>query len=150
MKTIREYFDELDKLEETTFKPSSLNDHYNKHVAKDLKQYLLDETDELFDPISIEEYNNEGDKLSKIPVNTSEYNSDDDVIGFVGLGTHNKKLIYKFRKSQGDLIIYKADKDAAYTLTYFKAASNGRVRYERLKRKHYLREITPEDDYYNN
>ena len=149
MKTIREYFEELNKLEETTFRPSLIGKHYNKHVAKDLKQYLLDETDELFDPISEEEYDYDGDTLSKMTVNTSEYDSEDDVIGFVGLNNFNEENVYKFRKSESDLVIYRADKDAAYTITYFKASGDGRSRYERLKNKHYLRELNPEDDFYN-
>lgn len=139
----------LTRVSETYFRPTSLQHHYDKHVSKDIYQYLVDETDELFDPISKDEYNNEGDRLSKTPVYTSDYNSDYDVIGFVGLNNFGEENIYKFRKSQRDLVIYKADKDAAYTITYFKAEGDGKQRYERLKRKHYLREITPKDDYYN-
>lgn len=139
----------MNRLEETRFRPSMINRHYNKHVAKDMHQYLFDDTDELFDPISEKEYDDEGDKLSKLPAYTSDYSSKDDVIGFVGLNNYGEENIYKFRKSQQDLIIYKADKDSAYTITYFKTAGTGRAKYERLKRKHYLREIQPDDDFYN-
>ena len=143
MNIIHEMMQELNRLDETHFSRNNLERHYDQHVATDYYDYFMDETDELFDPISPEEYDMDADSLSKEPVKTSAVNSSDDVIGYVTIGGR----IVKYRKSTGELVVYKATKDDAATISYYKASSPNS--YLRKIKRDYGREIFPEDDYYN-
>lgn len=138
----REALKALDKLEETHFESPNLEIHHKQHVAKDLKTYLTDETDELFDPISKEEYDANADKLSKQPVYTSDLSSADDVVGFVT----TKGRIVKYKKSTKEMVAYIAEKDNNATISYYRAEP---ASYMRKKRNLYAREIKPDDDFYN-
>lgn len=150
MTWIKEGLYQLKDLDETHFRKDKLDSHYDNHVSKNSIQYLLDFRDELFEPMDKETYDKNGDELSKQKVNSSNYESQDDVIGFVGKNNVGEECVYKFRKSTSDLVIYKSNKNFAYTLTYFKVSTESqKERYNKLKRKHYLRDVTPEDDLYN-
>lgn len=139
---IKEVLRALDKLEETHFEGPNLKRHHDAHVAKDFKTYFADETDELFDPISEEEYDIGADNLSKQPVYTSNLDSTDDVIGFV---TTTGRIV-KYRKSTKELVVYVAERDNNATISYYRAEP---ASYMRKKRNLYGREIQPEDDFYN-
>lgn len=144
MSNIKEALEELNKLEETKFqnKMQGMNHHY-KHTAMNWEEYVNDEGDELLEPMSYEEYDSYADELSKIPVNTSNINSKDDVVGFV---TTDDRII-KARKSLRDIVVYKCRLNDQTTLSYYQA-KDVKDRYKRLL-KYYKREITPEDDFYN-
>lgn len=137
-------------MDETLFRKNELEYHHDKHVAKDVRDYLFDMNDETFYPISKEEYNRRGDELSKQPVYSSDYDSKDDVIGFFGKSENGSDTIYKLRKSTNELVIYYNNYKDARTLSLYKVNSyNQKNRYNELKRKHYIRDILPEDDFYN-
>lgn len=137
----------LIRLEETHFiKNQSFLNHFNKHVAKDYSTYFLEMEDELFEPTTPEQYDEYAHILSQEPVSTSDVDSDADVVGFVG--TDNR--IIKYRKSLSELVVYKAEKNDAVTISYYKLkTSPEHSRYRKIKNKYYLREIDPLDDFYN-
>lgn len=135
-------------LVETHFQDRSdhFYNHYREHVANNYDEYFRETTDEIFEPMTEDEYDNYAHELSQQPVYSSDYNDNHDVIGFV---TTDGRIL-KFRKSLSDIVIYRADRWRQYTITYYKVNNNNqRNRYERLKNRDYLREIVPEDDYYN-
>lgn len=132
-------------LEETFFLPSKIDGHYEKHVAKDWNQYLFDEdSEELLDPMTKEEYDAYGDELSKQPVRTSDLNSSDRYIGFV----EKTGEIVKYDKWAHILIVYAARPNFRATFSLYKSTDDD-DRYRRLLKKTYAREIQPEDDFYN-
>lgn len=132
------------KLEETFFLPSKLDGHYEKHVAKDWETFLDDESGELLDPMTKEEYDSYGDELSKQPVKTSKLSSGDRYVGFV----EKTGEIVKYDTHSHILIVYAARPNFQATFSLYKSTDDN-DRYKRLLRKTYEREITPEDDYYN-
>ena len=134
-----------EELDETFFLPSKLDGHYEKHVAKDWETYVDDPTDELLDPMTEEEYDRYGDELSKQEVRTSDINSSDRYIGFV----EKTGEIVKYDKASHILVVYTARPNFQATLSLYKSTDDD-DRYKRLLRKTYDREITEEDDLYNN
>lgn len=60
------------------------------------------------------EYDNNGDKLSKEKVHTSNLGSMDDIIGFIS----KTGAIVKYRKSTRELVLYRASPTAAFTISY--------------------------------
>lgn len=133
----------MDRIDETRFSERNLNIHHDRHTSKTWSQYFRDVDDELLEPMSKKEYDDSADELSKQPVYSSDLNSKYDVVGFVG----TRGRIIKYRKSTNELVVYVADLNDAATITYYKTGNN--YRYKRLRDKEYLREIKPEDDYYN-
>ena len=127
-----------------------MRNHYEKHVAPNLYSYLSDEDDETLFPMTQQEYNEEANRLSKQEISTSDYSSEDNYIGFYGKDALNRPSIYKFDKKNSTLVIYYANELNAKTVSYYKMKTqNQKERYERLKRKHYIRELTMQDDLYN-
>ena len=143
MNYIRETLKELDRLEETRFSKGNRDRHYNIHVAKNYYDYFTDMSDELLDPMSPEEYDDYADELSKMPVRTSDINSPDNIVGYV---TTDDRIV-KYNKKTNELVVYKATKDDAATISFYKTAGPGS--YLRKIKRDYGREIVPEDDYYN-
>lgn len=136
-----------DRLDETHFdKNSNFYRHYNDHVAKDYNEYFTETSDELFEPMTSDEYDNYADTLSKEVVNTSDYRASDDVVGFMS----KSGRIIKYRKSLDEIVIYVCKEGNSKTITYYKAKSYPKHhRYRELLSRDYLRELTPEDDKYN-
>lgn len=135
------------KLDETLFADNdSFERHYNKHVAKNYKDYIFDDSDELIEPMSKQEYNEVGDALSKQVVKTSDFNSKDRYVGFV----NKDGEIIKLDKILGELVIYacRSPKDCNTITLYRIAPSRIEKRYNKLK-QNYKREITSNDDKYN-
>lgn len=132
------------KLTETHFERNDkFYAHHQKHTAK---QDDIKIDDELFPPMSAEEYDKKAHLLSIKKVTTSNYDSASRYVGFV---TDNDKII-KLDKQDGELVIYccKSPTDAN-TLTYYKIKKGTeKERYNRLL-KHYKRDITIEDDIFN-
>ena len=150
MISIFEIFSKLNELDETYFDKSKLAAHHAKHVAPTIRDYLFDLSDESLDPMTQEEYDERGNKLSQEPVYSSDYDSDEDVIGFYGVDDLGRESVYKFRKSTSELVIYYANYKSAKTVSYYKVqTSTQKQRYNKLKAKYYIRDILPEDDYYN-
>ena len=135
-------------INETRFaKNDSFKHHYDRHVAKDYKHYFNEIENELIEPMSMDDYDNNGDALSKITIKTSDFFSKDRYVGFV----MNDGRILKCDKLLSEIVIYISKSPSnSNTITYYKA-DNFRLkeRYLRLKKKHYNREITPEDDKFN-
>ena len=120
--------------------------HYEKHVSKDYSQYFLEFEDELFEPMTPDQYDEYAHILSQEPVYTSNVDSDYDVVGFVD----SRGRILKYRKSLSELVVYVADKNDAATISYYKLKTTpNHDRYRRLINRYYKREIEPLDDYYN-
>lgn len=141
---LKENFDlgHRDILDETKYR-SKVNRaaHYIGHV-----NWLNDEEDdELLPSMSMDEYDDTADKLSKEPVRTSDPNSEDDVVGYFG---QDRRRI-KYRKSTGEVVVYKADQDDQSTIAYYKTQPNNPASYLRKKKRDYLRELRPGDDYFN-
>ena len=138
--------DEADELSETFLKGKNLDNHYEKHVAKSWVDYIDDETDELFDPTSKEEYNTLGDALTKQKVRTSDTNSPDRFVGYV---TKDGKIV-KYDKETNELVVYVAKYGDQATISYYKTKSGPEHKsYNKKKERDYGREIEPVDDYYN-
>ena len=137
----------LRPLSETHFiRNQNFFDHFNKHVAKNYKEYFLEVEDELFEPMSPDEYDEYAHELSQEPVYTSDIDSQHDVVGFVSKDSR----IIKYRKSLSEIVVYKAEKDDAVTISYYKLRTTpNHSRYNKIKNKYYLREIDPLDDFYN-
>lgn len=70
-------------LDETRFTDANLRKHYPVHVANDWISYYLDLSEESLEPMSKEEYDEEGDRLSKVKVITSDYDRAGRYVGFV-------------------------------------------------------------------
>lgn len=120
--------------------------HFNKHVAKNYSEYFLETADELFEPMSPDEYDQYAHRLSQQPVYTSDVDSAFNVVGFVG---KNNRLI-KYNKLLSELVVYVADKDDAVTISYYKLkTTSDHSRYRRLLTNQYVRELEPLDDFYN-
>lgn len=132
-----------EELDETYFIPSKLRPHWEKHVAPNWKIYIEDESEELLDPMTMEEYDDYGDELSKKIIKTSNLNSSDRYVGFV----ETTGEIVKYDKATNVLIIYTARPDFQATFSLYKTKDDDR--YRRLIKKTYSREYTPEDDEYN-
>lgn len=134
-------------LDETHFiRNQTFLDHFDKHVAKNYREYFLEVEDELFEPMSPDEYDEYAHKLSQEPVYTSNVDSSYDVIGFVS----KDGRIIKYRKSLSEIVVYKAEKDDVVTISYYKLRTTpNHQRYKKIKNKYYLREIDPLDDFYN-
>ena len=144
---IFELVEVFNKLNETHFiRDDNFINHYDKHVSKDYNQYFLELEDELFEPMTQDEYDEYAHKLSQAPVFTSNVDSDYDVVGFVD----DRGRILKYRKSLSELVVYVAEKDDAATISYYKLKTTpNHNRYRRLLNRYYKREIEPLDDYYN-
>lgn len=97
--------------------------------------------------MSKEEYDTNGDKLSKAVVNTSDFNSTDRYIGFV----MKDGRILKCDKLLSEVVVYKCSSPTdCNTITCYKADQHRlKNRYYRLKKNGYFREITKDDDKYN-
>lgn len=135
-------------LHETRFaKTNTFKHHYDRHVAKDYNQYFSELENELIEPMSMDEYDDNGDILSKVTVKTSDFNTDDRYVGFV----MDNGRILKCDKELSEIVIYKsASPKDNNTITYYKVDSfRLDDRYQRLKRKHYFRDIIADDDKYN-
>lgn len=135
-------------LNETRFsRGKSLDDHYKKHVADTWSEYFFEEDDEIFEPMSADEYDDCAHDLSVAKVKTSDVNSSDQYVGFV----MRSGKILKFGKKFDEIVIYDArTKESARTVTYYKVRhKTAKWRYQELKNKHYIREITDEDEKYN-
>lgn len=131
------------ELDETYFLPSKLKPHWEKHVAPNWEVYLEDESEELLDPMTMEEYDKYGDELSKQPIKTSKLDTSDRYVGFV----ETTGEIVKYDKAANILIIYTARPNFQATFSLYKTKNDDR--YERLLNKTYAREYTSEDDKYN-
>jgi hypothetical protein len=135
------------ELTETKFiRDTKFKDHIDKHVAKDWNTYYFERNFELLPPMSEDEYDESADILSKKPVRTSNIDSEDRYVGFV---CKSGKII-KYDKLLRDLVIYVCNPSVARTVTYYQCNSLQHNRYKRLFEREYAREITPEDDKYNN
>ena len=136
-------------LDETFLKGKNLDVHYDDHVAKDESDYKAHEhtSNKKFKPMSKQDYNDHGNELSQQPVYSSSLSDTHDVIGYY---TINGRVV-KYRKSTGELIAYKAIYDDQATISYYQTlgAEDNHASYSRKIRRDYLREILPEDDYYN-
>lgn len=141
-------------LDETYFEPYNRTRHYQDHVAPDMYSYLHDDSDdELFDPeMTEEEYDKLADALSKKPVKTSNVDSSDRYVGYVMFDEkRNKEKIVKYDKQEGLLVAYVCNPQEQVTVSFMKVNRfNNHKRYRNLLRRDYKREITPEDDLYNN
>lgn len=147
MNIVKEALNELNVLDETKFiRNDKFYNHYKKHTANDFKEYFFETSDELLEPMSEDEYDDNADLLSKEPVYSSDINDSHDVVGFMT----KSGAIIKYRKSMSEIVIYKAKEDWAHTLTYYKIKSYPpHHRYKELLSRDYGRELTPEDDKYN-
>ena len=138
----------IQNLDETHFiRNDKFKDHYDNHVAKDYYQYLTDTSEESLEPMSMDDYDNNGDILSKAKVDTSDFDKASRYVGFV----MQDGRILKCDKLLNEIVIYicKSPKNQA-TITYYQVTSYKlKNRYERLKAKHYHRDIIPNDDKYN-
>ena len=138
----------IHKLNETHFiRNDKFKYHYDNHVAKEYNQYLTDTSEESLEPMSPDEYDNNGDILSKAKVDTSDFDKAERYVGFV----MQDGRILKCDKLLNEIVIYicKSPNNQA-TITYYQVAPYRiKNRYERLKAKHYYRDIVPEDDKYN-
>ena len=135
-------------ISETKFaKTDKFKQHYQNHVAKDYKSYFTDLSNELIEPMTMDDYDNNGDKLSKAEVKTSDFYSNDRYIGFV----MDNGRILKCDKTMSEIVIYiSKSPENSNTITYYKAdCFNLENRYKRLKKKHYSRDIIPDDDKFN-
>ena len=135
-------------LDETHFaRNDKFQQHYDNHVAKNYHDYFTEMEDELIEPMSIEEYDTNGDILSKAVVSSSDFNTNNRYVGFV----MEDGRVLKCDKTLSEIVIYKSTSlTNSNTITYYKVASHRlKNRYEKLKSKHYSREITPEDDKFN-
>lgn len=134
--------DPFEELDESKFKGKNKDSH-NKHLDKNFRDYQTKENGSRFHGITPDQYDKNGDILSKRKVKTSDINSKDRFVGFYS----KDNTIYKYDKKNKEFIIYIAQNPKkCYTITYFKASPKY---YENQKRKMYLRELTPEDDKYN-
>ena len=120
-------------LSETHFiRNQTFLDHFDKHVAKNYKEYFLEVEDELFEPMSPDEYDEYAHELSQEPVYTSDVDSSYDVVGFA---SKDGRLI-KYRKSLSELVVYKAEKDDAVTISYYKLRTTpDHSRYNKIKNR---------------
>lgn len=138
----------IHKLNETHFiRNDKFKDHYDNHVAKDYYQYLTDTSEESLEPMSINDYDNNGDILSKAEVITSDFDEAKRYVGFV----MQDGRILKCDKLLNEIVIYvcKSPHNQA-TITYYQVAPYRiKQRYEKLKAKHYDRDIVSDDDKYN-
>ena len=135
------------ELTETRFvRDTKFRDHIDKHVAKDWNEYYFERSFELLPLMSEDEYDEAADILSKKPVLTSDIESSERYVGFVS--TSGK--IIKYDKLIRDLVIYVCNSSTARTITYYQCNSEQHNRYKRLYEREYAREITPEDEKYNN
>lgn len=134
-------------LDETRFTDVNLQKHYSNHVAKDWISYYLDLSGELLDPMSEEEYNAEGDRLSKVKVTTSDYDKAGRYVGFVA----KDGRVIKIDKLYNEAVVYisKSPSNSNTISLYGISPSGLKSRYERLKKAGYLRDITADDDKYN-
>lgn len=136
------------RLDETRFERNdSFYDHYDRHVAKNWPEYFMEQEDELFEPMSEDDYDDAADFLSKQKVTTSRANGPERFVGFV---TKDGRIL-KYGKELDEIVVYVAKSPSnAKTITYYKM-SHGRAnrRYQKLLSRDYAREITPEDDKYN-
>lgn len=136
-------------IDETYFNKANLKVHHDKHVAKDESDYIENKhvANKKFPNMSKKEYNRKGHLLSQQPVYGSELSDSHDVIGFMNI---NGRLV-KYRKSTGELVIYVAERSNQATVSYYLTlgAEDGHKRYKNLLKRDYLREIIPEDDYFN-
>lgn len=139
--SFKEIWESLENLDETHFSPNYGREHYNKHVAKDLTQYLVTDLDnDLIDPISYEEYDREADELSKQIVRTSRTDRGERYIGFRSKDGKN----IKFDTETNMLVVYVTDVSTPFTVSYY-LVPDIKTYLIRLHRD-YLRELTPEDD----
>lgn len=144
-KDLWDYLNTLETFEELNESKFSIKGEksHNKHLDKNKRDYQTKENGSRFHNITFDQYNENGDILSKKSVKTSDINSKDRFIGFYG----KDNAIYKYDKQNREFIIYVAQSPKkCYTITYFKASLKY---YENKKRKMYLRELVPEDDRYN-
>lgn len=134
-------------LDETRFTDTNLQKHYPAHVAKDWISYYLDLSEESLEPMSKEEYDAEGDRLSKVKVTTSDYDKAGRYVGFV---TEDGRII-KIDKLYNEAVVYisKSPNNSNTISLYGISPSGLEARYERLKKAGYLRDITVDDDKYN-
>ena len=136
-----------DRLDETHFdRNSTFYRHYSEHVAKNYSEFFRETDDELFEPMTEDQYDQFADELTKEPVTTSDYRTSDNVVGFMS----KSGRIIKYRKSLDEIVVYVCNKNDAKTVTYYKAKSHPKHhRYRELLSRDYLIELTPEDDKYN-
>lgn len=118
--------------------------HFEKHTAKSWSEYFFETKDELFEPMTQDEYDDFADELSKRCVFTSNVYTDDQYVGFV----MDDGKILKYGKLLDEIVIYDAKTpNTTRTVTYYKLNhSRARKRYLAIKNKHYHREITSADD----
>ena len=138
----------IKSLNETRFKRNdSFVQHYLKHVANSWSEYFFETTDEHFEPMSQDEYDDAADKLSKRRVRTSNVDSPDMYVGFVA----SNGRIVKYGKSLDEIVIYVSKSPVnSNTVTYYKLNHlRAKRRYNELKAKDYVREINEMDDKYN-
>lgn len=135
-------------LNETHFKKNDkFYDHYRKHVATSWHEYFEETTDEIFEPMDEDEYDQYAHELTLKHVSCSDFDSSNNYIGFV---TKDDRIV-KFGKNLDELVIYKCKQPwDTNTITYYKLNhTRAKERYNRLKSLNYKRDITSEDDRYN-
>lgn len=138
----------IQKLDETHFiRNDKFKAHYDNHVAKDYYKYFTDTDEESLVPMTMDEYDDNGDILSKAEVITSDF---DEAKRYVGFAMQDGRIL-KCDKLCGEIVIYvcKSPHNQA-TITYYQVAPHRiKQRYEKLKTKHYYRDIVLDDDKYN-
>lgn len=142
-----ENFSDNNRLNETHFvKNKSFYDHFDKHVAKNYSEYFLETEDELFEPMSPDQYDQYAHELSQEPIYTSDVDSGHDVVGFIS----SDGRIIKYRKSLSEIVVYVAKENDRTTISYYKLKTDdNHTRYRRLLSRWFIREYDPIDDYYN-